>query len=86
MPSEPVVLGGDSGPGALPGEHKFRGRIAEIWLARGHVEHGVTLVARQLSGGVPGAKLLASNIYWRSCATMRNSHHQSWKDRERYLR
>ncbi len=46
MPSEPVVLGGDSGPGALPSEHSFRGRIADIWLARGHVEHGATLVAK----------------------------------------
>jgi len=46
MPSEPVVLGGDSWPGALPGEDRFRGHIAEIWLARGHIEHGATLVAK----------------------------------------
>lgn len=46
MPSEPVALGGDSGPGALPGEHGFRGRIAEIWRARGHIKHGATLVAK----------------------------------------
>ena len=45
MPSEPVVLGGDSGPSALPGEDRFRHRIAEIWLAGRHVEHGATLAA-----------------------------------------
>ena len=30
MPSDPGALGGDSGPGALPGEHGFRGRSAEM--------------------------------------------------------